>query len=1037
MHIRPKLILLSTLLSALTCFILTFLFILEHKEPEKEAGDAFGAFEWWYAQRASSNGLIPNQALANAYRTAPLRMKREQINKSVNNASSQWQSIGPNNVAGRILSLAIDPSNTNILWAGSSSGGLWKSTTKGAGINAWTYINTGYPTIAISAIAINQSNPSTMYIGTGEISYYHVPLVGTPGARASYGMGILKSTDAGVTWTQTSLTFDFSQITAIQRIVINPLNTNTLFAATSEGIYKSTDAGTTWSQSLFVVMAMDLVMNPADTSVLISAHGNLNSSLNAGMYKTTDAGETWTQLTTGLPSMNFGRTALSYAPSNSQVVYAGISNGGSYTMLGLYKSTDNGNTWALVSNSNYVGSQGWYNNVVAVHPLDENIVFCAGIDMYKSTNGGPNMINKSYWTHGYFYYIPPGGPEGDSLYVHADHHALVFDPTDPNIIYFGTDGGVFQSTNGGEKFAGRNGGLVTAQFFNGFANSYQHENIAYGGLQDNGVLKYTGLLAWNKVDAGDGGWCAIDPRNENIVYDEYVYLSISKSVNGGASFMNISSGLENGSSNANFVAPFVISPSEPDILYAGGKKVFKSTNGGVNNWFATNNNTALNGTKISAIGVSWTSPDTLIATTGAGTYNANPAFQAFLSKNGGTSWTNVTGILPARFGTDIFFHPKDSKTAFITYSGYGTGHVFKTTNLGQTWTDISSNLPDAPAQSFVIDPEETTHYFVGTDLGVFNSTDAGLTWNDFNAGMPITMVTDVTIYAPTGMLRATTFGNGVYQRKLPRTPELTLISPTGGETFIGGTSTPITWTQKYCSALTILYSPDMGTNWDTVAKNVPPVSGYYLWNIPTDSTQLGLIRLCDTGDTSITSTLANPFTIIENPDVLAGWNLLSVHIDVPDRSKNALFPSSATEAYLFNRGYYATDSLSNGYGYWLKFNRPEHITFRGDSLFVDTVQLKQKWNLIGSISVPIGVDEIQEDSAGLIASNVFGYDGNGYSLVDTILPMHGYWIKAKNEGKIVLKSAGLGAKRARNVQRFTLFSVRGWARKRTDFIPCR
>ncbi len=391
---RSKLFLFTNLFSAISCFAILFIFILHTQEQQKEPGEAFDSFEWWYSQRAGTNGLIPTQALTKAFHSASLSMKREQNKKSVNDASSQWQSIGPNNVAGRILSLAIDPSNTNILWAGSASGGLWKSTTKGAGINAWSYVNTGYPTISISSIAINQSNPNTMYIGTGEISYYHYPLVGTPGARASYGMGILKSTDAGVTWTQTTLTYTFSEITAIQRIVINPLNTNTVYAATSEGIYKSTDAGSTWNQSLFVVMAMDIVMNPADTSTLISAHGSLNSSPNAGIYKTTDAGASWAQLTSGLPSMFFGRTALCYAPSNPQVVYAGISNGVSYSIIGLYKSTNNGATWTQVSTSNYVGTQGWYNNVVAVHPLDENIVFCSGIDMYKTTNGGTNLTYK-------------------------------------------------------------------------------------------------------------------------------------------------------------------------------------------------------------------------------------------------------------------------------------------------------------------------------------------------------------------------------------------------------------------------------------------------------------------------------------------------------------------------------------------------------------------------------------------------------------------------------------------------------------------
>ncbi len=989
------------------CFVIAFFIIHQNKstpKSEKEEGHALDAFHWWYGQRANSEGMIASQSLLKAHRYASSKMKREESKRQSNGKTVQWESIGPNNVGGRILSLAIDPSNTNILWAGSASGGLWKSTTKGIGADAWEYVNTGFPTISISAITIDPTNPNVMYIGTGEISYYHFPLIGTPGARASYGMGILKSTDAGATWNTTPLTFTFSQITAIQKIVLNPLNTNTMYAATSEGVYKSINAGQTWSVSNSTVMTMDLTMSPSDTSLLISSHGNLNSSPNPGMYRTSDAGASWTLVTNYSPTFSdFGRTALSFSPSNPQIVYAGISSGSTRTLIGLYKSSDAGISWTKVSSTNYVGSQAWYNNVLAVHPQNENTVYCGGLDLFKSINSGGTLTRKSDWTRGYMFYIEPGGNEGDSLYAHADHHAIAIDPTDPNIIYAGTDGGVFQSTDGGETFSGRNGGLVTTQFYPGFANSFLNENIAFGGLQDNGVLKYLGTTTWNKVDGGDGGWCAIDPRNDNIVYDEYVYLTVSKSINGGISFRNISAMLPSGSSNANFIAPFVISPSSPDILYAGAKIVYKSTNGG-DTWFAPNGGGWFNGTQVSAIGVSWTNADTLMASTGTGSYTSSPTFQIFRSTNGGINWANVTGTLPSRYPTDIHFNYSNSKTVFLTYGGYGSSHVFKTTNFGQTWIDLTANLPDVPVQSIVNDPENPEDIFVGTDLGIFHSDDGGESWNDFNAGMPITMITDVTISNITGILRASTFGNGVYQRPLPRVPLLTLQSPSNADVLIAGKQHVIKWSQRYCTTLNIEYSSNNGTTWQSLATDVPAINDSLIWSVPFDSTDEAKIRIIHLSDSTVIDS-TNTFSIIVSPDVFSGWNLVSVHLSVTDQSKLNLFPTALSEAYSFQNGYKIEDTLTNGHGYWLQFVQPQHITFVGDSILSDTINVNARWNIIGSLSIPIAVNQISESISGL-TSAIFGYE-NGYFLADSIKPMHGYWVKAQQAGQLILSQSSV------------------------------
>ncbi len=740
----------------------TALFLFNHKndfKEEEEEGHADEAFEWWYSQRALPDQMINREGLTRAVQLTQQKILRMQKKSGV--VEEPWQSIGPNNIGGRVLSLAIDPDSNNILWAGSASGGLWKSKTGGAGETGWEFVNTGFYLLSVSTIAINQTNANEMYIGTGEISGYNLGLLGTPSARTTYGLGVVKSTDRGTTWSATGLTWQFNQNRSVQKIVINPKNSKTIYAATSEGTYRSYDAGVTFIRILDTLMAMDLAVNPNDTTIIYVACGQRNTSPNSGLYRSTNGGNSFTRLTNGLPSANFGRTSLAIYPANPSIVYASIANAVTHNVEGLYQSTDNGNSWSTMSSSspNYVNGQGWYDNVVAVHPTNSTLVYAAGLDVYKSTSSGASLIQKSYWFKGNFGVISAGGIEGAADYIHADHHAIVFDPRNASRMFFGTDGGVFESTDGGETFIGRNGGLVTTQFYNGFDNAGNDSLIALGGLQDNGTVKYEGARAWNKVYGGDGGWCAIDPTNKNVLYEEYVYLAISKSTDGGSSWSAIFS---SNADSSNFIAPFVITQSNPNILYAGAKKIFKSINGGTS-WSETNGGKVLNGSNVSCLAASFTSADTIIAGTGQRTA---ALFELFYSTNGGVTWTKSLSSLPNRYPTDISFDPTKSAIAYATFSGYGIAHVFRSTDAGATWNNISSDLPDVPTQSVCIDPLNPTDIYIGTDLGVYRTTNSGTSWLPWFDGMPYAMVLDVSISKTNRVLRAATFGNGVYQRKL-------------------------------------------------------------------------------------------------------------------------------------------------------------------------------------------------------------------------------------------------------------------------------
>ncbi len=727
----------------------------------KEEGEAGDAFTWWYGIRAFPNDMIPKAAFYQAF-----QYDRAEIRQASPADGGEWSSIGPNNIGGRVLSLAIDPTNDLVVWAGAASGGLWKSTTGGEGASAWTLIDTGFPSISVSSILLDSSNPQVMYIGTGEMSLYGHGMVGTPGARSSYGLGVLKSTDGGATWETTGLTWTFDQRRAVFSLRMDPNDHQTVWAATSEGLYKSTDGGATFNLAHNSLMAMDVAIDPHDSQNVFVTQGQLNSTPDPGIYRSTDGGTTWTKLGGGLPTSNFGRAPLAiFSPSlgGPPTVLAGVSDASSYQVVGLFRSTNNGQTWTDIAPVNWAGGQAWYDNVVGVNPHQTNLVLCGGLDWYRSTKGGSGLGEVSYWYLGYGGVIPPGGAEGPPNYVHADQHAIAFDPSNSSIVYVGCDGGVFKSTNSGVSWAGKNGGLITTQIYNGLATGFTTSPPSVGGLQDNGTILYTGSPSWSKIFGGDGGWCALDPTNSKIIYEEYVDLDISKSMDGGNNWTEI----HPGSGDANFIAPFVVSETNPNVLYAGEKAVQKSTDGG-NTWVYPDGNSNWDNTPMAVIGVSFTSPDTVLAGTGSSASNA--VVQIRQSTNGGTSWTDVTGNLPNRFPTDIGFKRHDSREVWITFSGYGTSHVFRSMDAGFTWSDVSGNLPDIPVQSVAVDPDNDGWAYVGTDLGVYMTTDGGATWLNYSQGMPTAMVLDLVINRAERKMRAATFGNGVYEIPLISSP---------------------------------------------------------------------------------------------------------------------------------------------------------------------------------------------------------------------------------------------------------------------------
>ncbi len=747
----------------ITAFLAAYLFVsssdIFDDSPKKKikTSGAKETLELWSFERAYPNDDIPSDAYTRAYEYSLSHFAKEL--KELN-AADEWKQIGPHNIGGRTNAVAFNPQNSNTIFAGSASGGLWKSYTAGVGPMAWEFVETGFPVLGVSSISFIPNDSLTFYIGTGEVYNYQNALGGIAvrTTRGSYGIGILKTTDGGLTWTK-SLDWSYNQQRGVQDVEVDQLNPTTVWAATTEGVYKSTDAGAAWNLSLNYLMAVDVEINPQNSDIVFATLGNL-SSPNHGIYRTVDGGMNWTKLTNGLPASFGGKALLSIHWNNPQIVYVSIGNGfSSNAGTWLCKTTNGGDSWTIVNTTDYSTYQGWFSHFVAVHPVDPNLVLTAGVDVFKSTDGGANLVRKSDWAAWYFGITPPGGPEGPPNYSHADHHAFVFHPDFPDVVYFGNDGGVFRTLDFGETFEGCNGGYQSTQFYAKFTSSESDSLIAIGGMQDNATAIYLGTVAWKRVIGGDGCMTAIHPTNNNIMYGSSQNLSLRRTTNQGNNWTSIS---PPGSSPTAFVAPFVLSPSSPAILYAGRDKVFRSTNQG-SNWSVTNNNQSLDGNPTIAMAISYSNAAKVYVSTAP----VNSRARIFVTTDSGTTYSDITGDLPDRYPKNFAVDPNNDNNVYVVFSGFGTPHVYKSTNSGANWTDITGDLPDVPTSAIVVDSDYPQYIYVGNDIGVYVSTNSGATWNIFMEGIEdAAMVIDLSISPVNRKIRAVTHGRGVFERSL-------------------------------------------------------------------------------------------------------------------------------------------------------------------------------------------------------------------------------------------------------------------------------
>ncbi|MFI5135805.1 MAG: T9SS type A sorting domain-containing protein, partial [Chitinophagales bacterium] len=419
-----------------------------------------------------------------------------------------------------------------------------------------------------------------------------------------------------------------------------------------------------------------------------------------------------------------------------------------YSTVGVYKTTDGGDTWTLKTSTDIQSYQGWYSKGLLMKSNDATKVIAGGVSLYQSSNSGTSFGSIGF-------------------NVHSDIHDVIANPLDPNKIYVITDGGLYRSKNFGNTFDDCNDGLVTSQHYIG-AVSHQDASVAISGLQDNSTVTYSGSVYWGSVIGGDGTYTAIDPNNDNVQYGAYQYLNIYKTTNQWNNYNEIfySSSSAYGGNPAAFLAPYIICPSNTSVIYAGSSTLYKSTNGG-NSFSNVQPDPLDSGNAVLSIASSSLSSDTVYFSTAPTDSFPMHVYRSF---NGGSVKSDISSGLPNRYPQRITVNPHNAQEVYVVFSGFNGsegGHIFKSEDAGSTWSDISTSLPDVPFHCLMIDPDHTSNIYAGCDFTVYVSSNGGTDWFTYADGLPdAAMVFDLVISPSDNSLFAFTYGNGVYKNDL-------------------------------------------------------------------------------------------------------------------------------------------------------------------------------------------------------------------------------------------------------------------------------
>jgi photosystem II stability/assembly factor-like uncharacterized protein len=703
--------------------------------------------------------------------------------------------LGPANMGGRVVDVAVVEGRPTTLYVATASGGLWKTVNNGI---TWTPTFDQQSTVSIGDVAVAPSNPDIVWVGTGEAN---------PRNSVSWGDGLYKSTDGGKTWTHLD---DLRDTHHIGRILIHPKDPDTVYVAAmghfwgpnrQRGLYKTTDGGKTWRLSKFLnedTGFIDLAMDPGDPETLYAAAyavrrdgfsgGNPAKQYgpDSGLYKTTDGGKTWDKLTKGLPDGPLGRCGLDIYRKDPHILYAVIQTEKTRMVRaeelgqagktsdkvedgGVFRSDDKGKSWTKL---NDLCPRPFYFGQIRVDPADDKRVYVLGVSLHLSTDGGKTFRS------------------GAAAGVHADHHALWIDPADPAHLVIGCDGGLSFSYDRGANWQ-HVVNLPIGQFY-GAAVDFRKPYRVYGGLQDNGTWggpsatrSPDGVSAadWFRILGGDGFQCQVDPTDPDTVYAESQYGGLTR-VNvrsGDSRDIKPTSAKDAPAYRFNWSSPILISPHNPRTLYYGGDHLFRSLNRG-EQWEEISPDlthgkpgpAADFGHTLTTIAESPLKPGLV--------YVGSDDGKVQVTRNGGVSWTDVSdripGVASERWVTRLECSRFAEGTAYLALDRHRNDdlapYLFVTTDYGASWKSLAGTLPaEGPVYVIREDPRNRNLLFAGTEFALFASFDRGATWHRFRAGLPTVAIHDLVVHPRDRELVIATHGRGLWVLDVAPLEELT------------------------------------------------------------------------------------------------------------------------------------------------------------------------------------------------------------------------------------------------------------------------
>jgi PKD repeat protein/photosystem II stability/assembly factor-like uncharacterized protein len=699
-------------------------------------------------------------------------------------ANGSWISLGPSYIPlpgpagyegiGRLNVVAFHPTDQNKIYVGAPSGGFWMSSNGGS---TWATTTDSLATLGVSAIVVDYSNANKILIGTGDRDAGDAP-----------GMGVFKSLDGGLTWTA-SKTGMGNQ--TVGKILQDPTNSQIFLAATGGGIYRSTDGGANWTQTR-TGNFKDICFKPGDPNIVYAAY-------NSDFWRSSNNGQSFSQITSGLTSGQRGTIAVT--PANPGYVYflQSSSNSG---YKGVYRSTDSGLNFTTRSTTPNIldwscdgsgsGGQGWYDLAIAADPINPEIVYVGGVDVWKSTNGGQTWAINSHWYGGC------GVPA-----VHADCHFLGFSPVSGK-LYAGNDGGIYWTSNGGTSWTDITVGMTIGQIYK-LGQSQTVKQQVINGHQDNGTytLYPTG---WEATGGGDGMECAVDFQNASYMYHTIYYGDIFRTINNNSETQIGGNGSGGINEDGAWVTPFILSKSDPKIMFAGFKNIWRCNNVQASSpsWTKISNNLGgSNSQNLCDFEQSPANTNILYASR----YD-NKLFRSDNALGGTPTWTDLTSTLPAS-GTpaDLAAHPTDANIVYMVMGN----NVYKSTTKGASWSNITGTLPGVSKNAIVYykngNPDAL---YVGTDGGVYYQDQTTGGWISYNSGMPVNaIISELDIYydndsVSSDVIRASTYGRGLWSSTMynPYTADFTADSTsicTGQHVDFTdlSTATPTSWSWSF------------------------------------------------------------------------------------------------------------------------------------------------------------------------------------------------------------------------------------------------